>query len=93
MGLRIGSGPLWHLTDTLDRVAAHYANAKLVERGACWRMVSRNDGYRKGSPTGCPEPVCWTGLGMVGKKRMRLWSCEGHAEGLGDLRPVNPRST
>jgi hypothetical protein len=31
------------------------------ERGACWRMVNRDDGYRKGSPTGCPEPVRWTG--------------------------------
>jgi hypothetical protein len=51
-------------------------------------MVSRDDGYRKGSPTDCLEPVRWIGRTMVGKKRMRLWSCDGHAEGLEDLRPV-----
>ena len=33
----------------------HYANAGRAEPGRCWRMVSRDDGYRKGSPTDCPE--------------------------------------
>jgi len=33
------------------------ANAKQIERGVCWRMVSRDGGYRKGSPTECPELV------------------------------------
>lgn len=63
-------------------VSPFYAKAKQVERGACWRMVTRNDGYRKGSPTGCPEPVRWAGNAMIGKKRYRLDSCEGHADGL-----------
>ena len=67
-------------------MAPHYANAKLVERGVCWRMVSREDGYRKGSPTGCPEPVRWTGNAMIGKKRYRLDSCEGHADQLENVR-------
>jgi hypothetical protein len=26
----------------------------------------------------CPEPLRWMGLAMVGKKRMRVWSCGGH---------------
>ena len=66
----------------------HYANAVRAEPGICWRMVSRGLGYRMGSPTDCPEPVRWMGRAVVGKKRMRLWSCEGHSEGLEDLRPV-----
>jgi hypothetical protein len=54
----------------------------------CWRMVSRGPGYRVDTPTDCPESVKWTGRTMVGRKRMRLWSCAGHVEGLEDLRPV-----
>jgi hypothetical protein len=70
----------------------HYANAVRAEPGQCWRMVSRDDGYRKGSPTECLEPVRWVGRRQVGKKRMRLWSCEGHSEGLEDLRPIPKRA-
>jgi len=69
-------------------MAPHYANAKQVERGVCWRMVSWDDGYRKGSPTGCPEPVRWTGTTMIGKKRYRLDSCEGHVADLEDTHPA-----
>ena len=29
-----------------------------------------------------PEPVHWVGRAMVGRKRMRLWSCERHVDGL-----------
>ena len=64
----------------------HYANAVRAEPGLCWRMVSRGPGYRAGSPTDCLEPVRWSGWAMVGKKRMRLASCEGHVEGLEDMR-------
>ena len=67
----------------------HYADAVRAEAGQCWRMVSRGSGFRMGSPTDCPEPVRWTGRAMVGRKRMRLWSCEGHVQGLEDLRRVN----
>jgi hypothetical protein len=66
----------------------HYANAVRVEPGICWRMVSRGPGYRMGSPTDCREPVRWSGRAMVGKKRMRLSSCDGHVDGLEDLRAV-----
>lgn len=69
--------------------AEHYANAIRAVPGQCWRMVSRGPGYRAGSPTDCPEPVRWVGSTMVGPKRLRLWTCEGHAEGLEGLRPVS----
>ena len=67
-----------------------YANAVRAEPGICWRMVSRGPGYRMGSPTDCQEPVRWVGRAMVGKRRMRLCSCEGHVEGLEDVRRVEP---
>jgi hypothetical protein len=71
-------------------MAPYYANAVRAEPGRCFRMVSIATGYRVGSPTDCPEPVRWVGRRQVGKKRMRLWSCEGHAEGLEDLRRLSP---
>ena len=69
----------------------YYANAVRAEPSICWRMVSRPPGYRMGSPMVCPESVRWIGRAMVGKKRMRLWSCDGHAEGLEDLRSLTHR--
>jgi len=66
----------------------HYANAVRAEPGQCWQMVSRPPGFRVDTPTDCLEPVRWIGRAMVGKKRMRLWACEGHSEGLEDLRPI-----
>jgi hypothetical protein len=66
----------------------HYANAVRAEPGQCWRMVSRPAGYRVDTPSDCLQPVKWIGRRQVGKKRMRLWSCEGHVEGLEDLRPI-----
>jgi hypothetical protein len=66
----------------------YYANAVRAEPGRCFRMVSRPPGPQVGSPTDCLEPVRWIGRRQVGKKRMRLWSCEGHADGLEDPRPV-----
>lgn len=59
--------------------ADHCANAVRAEPGVCWRIVSRGPGHRVGSPTDCPESVQWVGRAMVGKRRMRLWSCQGHA--------------
>jgi hypothetical protein len=68
----------------------HYANAVRAEQGVGWRMISRGPGYRVGTPTDCLDPVRWMGRAMVGRKRMRLWSCERHAEGLEELRRVVP---
>jgi hypothetical protein len=58
----------------------YYANAVGADPGICWRKGSPTDcpEPRKGSPTDCPEPVRWMGRTMVGKKRMRVWSCDGH---------------
>jgi hypothetical protein len=67
----------------------HYANAVRAEPGVCWRMVSRGPGYRVATPTDCPEPLQWIGRAMVGRKRMRLWSCGRHVEGLDDVHPVD----
>ena len=53
-------------------------------------MISRGPGYRVGTPTDCLDPVRWMGRAMVGRKRMRLSSCERHAEGLEELRRVVP---
>jgi hypothetical protein len=66
----------------------HYANAARVDPGVCWRFVSRGDGYRKGSPTGCPEPVAWMGRTMIGPTRYRVYSCDGHLDEVEDVRPV-----
>ena len=66
----------------------HCANAVRAEPGVCWRMVSRGPGYRVDTPTDCLEPVEWIGRAMVGRKRMRLWSCCRHVWGLDELRPV-----
>jgi len=74
--------------NNVGHMIPHYANAVRAEPGLCWRMVSRPTGYQAGAPTDCFEPVRWIGRAMVGKKRMRLWSCEGHSEGLEDLRPI-----
>ena len=63
----------------------HYANAVRAEPNRCWRMVSRPPGPQVGSPTDCEEAVQWVGRALVGKTQMRLWSCEGHVEGLEDL--------
>ena len=72
----------------MEAHADYYANAVRAEPWICWRMVSRPPGYRVGSPMDCPELVRWMGRTMVGKKRLRLWSCDGHADGLEDLHPV-----
>ena len=69
----------------------YYANAIRAEPGVCWRMVSRGAGYRVDTPTDCPEPVRWVGRTMVGRKRMRLWSCCRHVEGLAQLHAVESR--
>jgi hypothetical protein len=69
----------------------HYANAVRAEPGICWRMIARPDGFRVDTPTACPLPVAWSGYALVGARRMRLWSCDRHAEGLDDLRPDRRR--
>jgi hypothetical protein len=68
----------------------YYANAIRAEPGICWRMVSRPLGYRMGAPMDCAEPVLWMGQTMMGKKHMRLYSCDGHVEEF-DVRQLHSR--
>jgi hypothetical protein len=65
-----------------------YADAVRAEPGQCWRMVFRNEDARSDTPTPCPAPALWIGSAVVEKVRMRLWSGQGHIEGLEDLHPV-----
>jgi len=42
-----------------------------------------------GRPTHCLEPVTWVGNHhRVGGKRLRVWSYEGHLEGVDGVRPT-----
>jgi hypothetical protein len=66
----------------------HYGDAVRAEPGQCWRMVVRNEDARPDAPAHCPAPALWVGSAVVDKVRLRLWSCQGHIEGLEDLRPV-----
>jgi hypothetical protein len=53
-----------------------------------------DDGYRKGSPTDCLEAVQWNRPAPGGQRNgMRLWSYEGHAEGVEDLKPLTNRKS
>jgi hypothetical protein len=64
-----------------------YAEAVFSERGRCWRMVHEIAGV--GRPTFCKEPVVWVGNHhLVGGKQIRVWSCEGHREGVQGARKV-----
>jgi len=56
-----------------------YANAIGAESGT-GGWSAGGPGYRVDTPTDCPEPVQWMGRRMVGKNRMRLWSCERHRQ-------------
>ena len=44
--------------------------------------VINDRGMASGSPIHCPRDVEWVGTRRVGKQRLELWSCEGHADGL-----------
>jgi hypothetical protein len=59
----------------------HYADAVSSEPGQCWRFVYR--GPDDGRPMHCPAPVVVTGSHrLTGGKRIPVWSCEGHVEGV-----------
>jgi hypothetical protein len=68
----------------------HYADAVFSEPGRCWRMVY--DGEGSGRPTFCEELVVWVGNHhLVGGKQIRVWSCDGHREGLEEPESVGYR--
>jgi hypothetical protein len=44
-----------------------------------------------GVPTNCSEPVVWVGNHRLsGGKQIRVWSCEGHREGVEEAERVDP---
>jgi hypothetical protein len=46
-----------------------------------------HDGEGSGRPTFYEEPVVWVGNHhLVGGKQVRVWSCDGHVEGV--IEPV-----
>jgi hypothetical protein len=64
----------------------HYADAVFSEPVRCWRMV--HDGEGSGRPTFCEEPVIVTGFTRLATgKRIPVWSCDGHLEGVEEPRP------
>jgi hypothetical protein len=68
----------------------HYADAVIAEPGRCWRMV--HDGEGSGRPTFCEEPVVVAGRHTLkGGKRISVWSCEGHREGVEQAERVDHR--
>ena len=59
----------------------HYADAVFSEPGRCWRMVY--DGEGSGRPMHCSEAVVVAGRRTLrGGRRIPVWSCEGHREGV-----------
>ena len=64
-----------------EAMTDHYADAVFSEPGRCWRTV--HDGKGSGRPTFCEEPVAWVGTTRLkGGRRIPVWSCEGHREGV-----------
>lgn len=58
----------------------HYVDAVFSEPGRCWRMIQTAG---VGAPDHCSESVAWVGNHRLsGGKQIRVWSCEGHREGL-----------
>jgi hypothetical protein len=59
----------------------HYAEAVFSTPRRCRRFVYQ--GPDDGRPDHCNEPVVWIGNhGLTGGKQIRVWSCEGHLEGV-----------
>ena len=52
------------------------------------KTTRKSTGQTAVTPPDCPAPVRWVGQAMVGRKRMRLWSCGRHVQGLGELSAV-----
>ncbi len=65
-------------------------DCRAAEPGRCWRLVY--DGEGSGRPTFCEKPVAWVGnTRLVGGKQIRVWSCEGHVEGVEETKRVGHR--
>jgi len=67
----------------------YFAESVFAARGRCWRLVTDF----AGRPEHCPEPVAWTGRHRLSGRDgrvLRVWSCEGHAEGLEAAKRMAP---
>jgi hypothetical protein len=61
-------------------VLDHDGDAVLSEPGRCWRMVVKAGAAEAAH---CAEPVVWVGNHRLEDgKQIRVWSCDGHREGL-----------
>jgi hypothetical protein len=70
--------------------ADHYADTVCSEPGQCWWMISNPDGA--GRPKHCPEPIAWVGdHRLAGGNRIRVWTCDGHLEGVENPERVSHR--
>jgi hypothetical protein len=61
--------------------APHFAESVFAAPGRCWRLVTDFTGR----PDHCSEPVVWMGryrLSGRDARVVRVYSCEGHMEGL-----------
>jgi hypothetical protein len=59
----------------------YYAEAVFSEPGQCWRFVYRSPD--DGRPMHCDQPVVWVGSHRHRDgKQIRVWSCQGHVEGV-----------
>jgi len=67
----------------------HYADAVFAEPGRCWRFIQQAG---VGAPANCSEPVVWVGNHRLNcGKGIRVWSCDGHREGLEEPESVGHR--
>lgn len=67
----------------------HHGEVVFAEPGRCWRMVQTAG---TGSLDHCSEPVVWVGnFRRAGGKQVRVWSCDGHREGLEEPESVGHR--
>jgi hypothetical protein len=53
-------------------------------------MIVDPDQRRGGHPLHCPEPVRWCGRFRTDERKVfAVWSCDGHREGLEELRETS----
>jgi hypothetical protein len=71
----------------MDHCGDHSAEVVRAEPGACRRVAIRPAAHRGRHPYELPGARAMGVRGMVGRRRICLWSCERHVE---DLRTCGP---
>ena len=75
--------------DAMILLVAHVADIASRNRGECFRWVQNpaTGGY----PMRCPIPPRWTGVfANTTGERWPVDTCDEHAQGIDDLRPLQP---